>query len=317
MIDYAVFLLLAAGLPYGCSAGNVKGGAGGAGSAEAECRSDVAKTEEAQLDVTTFDLRRAVYVAEDSAEVVKLLGLPVEGGSDVLHFARHFLGRPYVGHTLEVCDPERLVVNLRELDCTTLVETVVSLVRCHRRGERSFEAFCYHLERIRYRGGEMDGYLSRLHYFDWWMRDNVAKRFVREVSDSLHWTAKMVVRDTYMSAQPEKYKMLRLHPEWADSIRRMERRWNGSEGAYLPEAATGLKRADLPAIEDGDIVAIVTTKAGLDYSHLGFAVWGADGRLHLLNASSIHKQVVEEPKTLRRYLREHPSSVGIRLLRIL
>ena len=60
----------------------------------------------------------------------------------------------------------------------------------------------------------------------------------------------------------------------------------------------------------------MTTKAGLDYSHLGFAVWGKDGRLHLLNASSVHHRVVEEPMTLHRYLKERKTSVGIRLLRL-
>ena len=47
-----------------------------------------------------------------------------------LHFARLFIGRPYVAHTLEVADPERLVVNTRQLDCTTLVENVTALTLC-------------------------------------------------------------------------------------------------------------------------------------------------------------------------------------------
>ena len=101
-----------------------------------------------------------------------------------------------------------------------------------------------------------------------------------------------------------------------DSIARMERQANGIDGTFLPAALTDLKKEQLSAIHDGDLVAIVTRKDGLDYSHLGFAVWGKDGRLHLLNASSIHHKVVEEPKTLRQYLREHPSSIGIRLFRL-
>ena len=47
-----------------------------------------------------------------------------------LHFARKFLGRPYVAYTLEGNDPERLVVNTRQLDCTTLVENVTALTLC-------------------------------------------------------------------------------------------------------------------------------------------------------------------------------------------
>jgi hypothetical protein len=48
---------------------------------------------------------------------------------------------------------------------------------------------------------------------------------------------------------------------------------------------------------------------------LGFAVWKKDG-LHLLNASMIHKKVVEEPMTFYQYLQKHPSHTGIRVLRI-
>ena len=44
-----------------------------------------------------------------------------------LDFARRLKGRPYVASTLEVADPERLVVNLRGLDCATLVETASAL----------------------------------------------------------------------------------------------------------------------------------------------------------------------------------------------
>ena len=72
----------------------------------------------------------------------------------------------------------------------------------------------------------------------------------------------------------------------------------------------------LSDIRDGDIIAITTSKAGLDVSHVGFAVWGKDGRLHLLNASSIHKKVILEPMTLYQYMQKHPSQTGIRVIRL-
>ena len=49
-------------------------------------------------------------------------------GAATLAAARYFVGRPYVASTLER-EPERLVVNLREWDCTTLVESAVALAR--------------------------------------------------------------------------------------------------------------------------------------------------------------------------------------------
>ncbi len=268
------------------------------------------------IKTETSVLTNVVYTQADSATIEKLLTLAPTGNSDVLFYARQFKGIPYVASTLEVKDPEQLIVNTRELDCTTLVETALALALTHREGGASFADYCSNLMRIRYRHGEMNGYLSRLHYFTWWMHDNLEKGLIEEVRDSVHFTAPITVHNSYMSQHADKYPMLCKHPEWVDSIRTMERAQNGPDGTYLPEAATGLSKQQLAAVHDGDLVAIVTRKAGIDYSHLGFAVWGNDGRLHLLNASSIHHKVVEEPKTLKKYLSEHPSSIGIRLFRL-
>ena len=261
-------------------------------------------------------LRQVIYTPADSARVEELLRMQPTGGSDVLFYARHFIGMPYVAHTLEKDPRERLVVNLRELDCTTLVETVLALTMTKRQGDTSFLAYCHNLMRLRYRGGQMNGYLSRLHYFTWWMHDNVARGTMQHVEDAQHFTAPITVNNFYMSQHADQYAFLRGNAAYTDSIRAMEQAANGPDGCYLPEEATALPQNRLKSVHDGDLVAIVTTKAGLDYSHLGFAVWGKDGRLHLLNASSVRHRVVEEPMTLHRYLKERKTSVGIRLLRL-
>ena len=64
-----------------------------------------------------------------------------------------------------------------------------------------------------------------------------------------------------------------------------------------------------------DIIAIITSKKGLDTSHIGIAVWKTDG-LHLLNASSIHRKVIVEPMLLKNYMLKHPSQLGIRVVRL-
>lgn len=268
-----------------------------------------------KTDVPPSLKEETVYDSRDSLEVVRLLRADT-GGNDVLFYARHFIGRPYVAHTLEVADPEKLVVNLRELDCTTLVETVCALALTKRQGSDKFADYCKNLERIRYWDGHRDGYLSRLHYFTWWMHDNLDKKIVEEVSDDTYFTAPITVRNGYMSAHADKYKILAAHPGWVKDIAALERKYNGADGTYLPERYTNLGRKQLSCVKDGDIVAIVTTKAGLDYSHLGFAVWGKDGKLHLLNASMVYKKVVEDTVTLHDYLARRKTSVGIRLLRL-
>ena len=55
----------------------------------------------------------------------------------IIKTAKFFLNTPYVANTLEF-EPEGLVVNLRELDCTTFLETVYSLVMTVKSRELSF-----------------------------------------------------------------------------------------------------------------------------------------------------------------------------------
>ena len=50
-------------------------------------------------------------------------------GEAVARLGETFVGTTYTPGTLEVPGPERLVVNLRELDCVTFIENVLALVR--------------------------------------------------------------------------------------------------------------------------------------------------------------------------------------------
>jgi hypothetical protein len=118
-----------------------------------------------------------------------------------------------------------------------------------------------------------------------------------------------------MSAHPNSYKALREHPEFVDAIREMERQVSGGTFRYIPKQAVKNHTLLRRVINDGDIIAITCKKAGLDIAHLGFAVW-KDGRLHLLNASMLHKKVVEEPLTLYQYLQKNSTHNGIRIIRI-
>ena len=92
--------------------------------------------------------------------------------------ARFFLGTPYVAATLEM-EPERLVVNLREMDCMTLVENVVVLTRTIQSENPSFETFCKNLQALRYRNGEIHDYTDP--GFDRWKYQNIGLKFAFEL----------------------------------------------------------------------------------------------------------------------------------------
>lgn len=275
---------------------------------------------------------------DDSVFVVRLLDGARTGkpqGSLALYFARKFIGRPYVAHTLEVADDHTVVVNTRQLDCTTLVENVTALTLCAQAGDYSFDAFVKMLRLLRYRDGHMDGYTSRLHYFTDWIENNshgvqasslrtkkgsgnqgvCAPSVSEKQSPNPPFSAVQTVKVGYMSAHPKAYKALREHPEYVEEIARSEKLLNGKRFRYIPKARVRNTKAMRSAVKDGDIIAITCSKPGLDIAHLGFAVWHKDG-LHLLNASMIHHKVVDEQKTLYQYLKEHKSHIGIRIISI-
>ena len=233
-----------------------------------------------------------------------------------LYFARQFLGRPYVAHTLEINDQEQLVVNTRQLDCTTLVENVTALTLCAYRHLYTWRDYLNALVTIRYRNGRIDTYTSRIHYFTEWITANTAAGIVTELqSPKPPFSAVQEVAVSFMSNQPDRYKALRNHPEFVADIRAMEQRVSGQHFRYIPKRLTGNVALMRKAVNDGDIIAITCNKKGLDIAHLGFAVW-RNGQLHLLNASQLHKKVVEEPMTLYQYLQKHSSHTGVRIIRI-
>lgn len=234
----------------------------------------------------------------------------------LMYFARKLKSVPYVARTLEGGERERLVVNLRQLDCTTYVENVIALYLCIKNGKTTFRNFCNYLRNIRYENGIVT-YPTRLHYFSYWIEQNTLTGIVREIvpQDS------SVTEDSeydiyYMSSNPEKYPALRKDTSLIDDISEMEKYFDGKTYRYIPKAKLKNPESLQAYIKDGDIIAIVTNKKGLDISHIGFAAWHK-GNLHLLNASSIHKKVVEEPMSLYKYMMRHPSQTGIRIIRVL
>lgn len=234
----------------------------------------------------------------------------------MLWYGKEFVGTPYKAQTLEINPKESLIVNLREMDCTTFVETVAALTLTTREKSVSYDAFKKNLQRIRYRLGQLDGYASRNHYFQWWIESNSEMGLVKEIVPSTG-ARTMTLHLHYMSRHAGSYPMLKDDPVAQRLIAAHERESSGKKVRYLPKSEVGKDSKTLGFIESGDILIITTSKDGLDCSHIGIAVWGRDGRLHLLNASQIHKKVMVEPMTLFAYMQRHPTQTGIRIVRLL
>lgn len=278
------------------------------------------------------------YTRQDSLTVVRLLS---EGAKDnpknlMLYYGMKLEGIPYVAHTLEVNKSEQLVVNMRQMDCTTFVETVLALALTTKEGSRKWADYCKWLETIRYKDGKRNGYTSRNHYFLWWtdsnkrlglvstpMDDDIAKR-KQSNTKQLGVAKEQKISINYMSTHSSAYKMLKGKTKMINEIAKMERASTGRVMMYIPAARIGIKKQQVAYtdngkqrfyVEDGDILAIATKKAGLDTSHIGIVQWGKDGKLHLLNASQIHKKVILEPMSLEEYMKNHPSQLGVWVIR--
>lgn len=258
------------------------------------------------------------YQKADSQKVMQLFakakGKQMTMGQLMVFFGRQFLGVPYVGKTLEKNKNEKLVVNLRELDCTTYVETVLALSRCVAQRKTTFASYCTQLRLIRYADGVVS-YPTRKHYFTYWIQQSARQGLVKDIqSPNPPFKAVQTVKADYMTRHISQYPMLVAHPEWVGKIADMEKAITGLKPRYIPKSALNNTKLLRSTVHNGDIIGLVTTKSGLEISHLGIAVWHKDG-LHMLNASSLQHKVVEDGDLLKSYLSKRKSEKGIRIVR--
>jgi hypothetical protein len=266
---------------------------------DAEIRGDVVYTER---DVEIF---RDVM---ERAAAERLDTLPI--GEIIVRVGRRFVGEPYTPQTLEIPGPERVVVNLREFDCVTYVESVLALARLIRERRAGFAAYTEELRRIRYREGTLDDYPSRLHYFSDWIADNERKGLVRDVTAELGGQPVTEPID-FMSRNAGSYPKLVEQPGLVDRIREVERRISAHPRHAIPQTRVA---AAADRIRNGDVIATTSTVRGLDIAHTGFAIW-IDGRLHLMHAPLVGSVVEISPRPLAERIQRIDTQDGIMVAR--
>lgn len=231
----------------------------------------------------------------------------------LLFFAKSFIGTPYKGGTLDAGENETLIVRTDSLDCTTYVEAVLALYLSSFKDNPGYDDFSESLIYIRYRGGVIDGYASRLHYFSDWASDNEKKGILREVTQEGEHDVRLCSLN-YMTTHSNLYRQLKDNDSLISEISKVEKSWIDYKMPYIPKNVLNSSKDD-SLVEDGDILALTTNISGLDVLHLGFALW-IDGRLHLLHASSLHGKVIIDTSTIFDYLKNRNKHTGIRVLRV-
>ena len=228
-------------------------------------------------------------------------------------YARQLLGTPYVAHTLEA-DEEVLTINIHELDCLTFIESLYALTRATLNHRYSWRDYAANIENVRYRGGTMGDYSSRIHYISEWIIDNHLRGTLVEVTPDLPHADYMVKIIDYMSKNPSQYRQLKNDTAMVEKIRRHELRQH--RFPYLKRSWLNDKDVKA-ALRSGDFISLVTKADGLDVSHNGIIIVDDKGDPYLLDASMSGGKVMLESKPLFKFLERSKNNIGVRVFRMM
>jgi hypothetical protein len=259
-------------------------------------------------------LNQCVYLKQDKLivetklhEFAKDTALPAN--ELIVEIGKSFLGTPYVSATLENGADEKMVVNLRELDCTTFVENVLALSLVVKSGKGNFESFVSELQKIRYRNGIRKGYPSRLHYFSEWINNNQQKGIV---NGSINRNGQKIDKSiNYMSLHPVDYPVLKEHPELIPQIAMQEKELSKQEFWYFPKSDFANLYRNL---KHGDIIALTSNIDGVDVNHVGIIIKRGN-EFYLLHAPLSGKKVLISDNPITDFLKPASKNSGIMIAR--
>jgi hypothetical protein len=248
-------------------------------------------------------------------------GTPAQGGPfgrGAIRAGELAVGTPYEASTLDRYlesggspRDEPLTLSLTRFDCVTLVEACLAVARlAGRDAPPTWERFGREIERMRYRGGQRQGYTSRLHYFSEWIADGQSRGLARDLGAELGGTEdRRPLR--FMTEHRTKYPALNDDQVFRE-IGAIERRLDASPRWVIP-----MKRIPqvVSRIETGDVLAFATEIAGLDVTHSAFAYRDRNGVLRVLHAPLSGGVVEITRATLPEYVAGIKRATGILVAR--
>lgn len=268
------------------------------------------KTGNEELPPSTYALKDSLIFEKimAQAEANQWAAKPLGNIAELV--GKQFTGRPYTAKTLEVEVPEKLVINLHEFDCTTFMENSLALAKAIHQDYAAFGEYMKILENMRYRNGQLAGYLSRLHYYSDWLYDNEQLNIIKDVTAKLGGTP-VKFNVNFMSNHPDAYKQLSSQGR-IDSMQAIEKQIAGRKYFMIPEDKISQAYESMKA---GDIAGFVTDKEGLDIAHVGLLTI-QNNKPHLMHASMDAGKVIISAKALANYVKGIQHMKGIVIARL-
>lgn len=234
--------------------------------------------------------------------------LPI--GEVVVKVGSQLKGLPYVGGTLEG-EPEVCRASFSGLDCVTFFETSLCLARCIKKGTTSYDDFMKEVTFTRYRNGKLTDYTSRLHYTADWIANNEEKKVVQNITSTLKGNKPFPNFSVgFMSSNSKYYPALVASPDLVPIISKQEKAINQRKHPIIPKNAIATIENEL---QNGDIIAIATSKKGLDYAHTGMIY--KDGTTTRFFHASSTKKIVMIDARLSDYINSVSHYLGIAIAR--
>lgn len=216
-----------------------------------------------------------------------------------------FAKSPYAAGMLDEPDKEKLICRLDAFDCVTFVEATLAMARAIKQKDLDYVTYANNIREQRYRGGVMEGYCSRLHYFSEWIEDNERRGNVEDITREIGGEPfdKTI---SFMSEHRESYPRFATNDSLYQCIKDAEEGLQGTDLYFIPQNEIAEKYDVLKA---GDIIATATHLEGLDVTHTGLVYDNGDGTKGLLHAST--SGGVKVSPDLQSYLQGVDVTIGI------
>jgi len=177
------------------------------------------------------------------------------------YISQYFIDTPYKHGTLNTdpLSPERLVINLKQVDCFTYLDYVTAMTI-----SENADDFIDKIKRVRYFDSDVS-YEKRKHFFtDWANSDGLVKDITPSLPGSVA-TFKIINRksakESWLENVPQKSRMV----------------------SYIPKEKITEEVIDM--LKTGDFIGAYSTRRGLDVTHVGILIKNERG-VFFRNASS-------------------------------